>query len=332
MTPNLSEQFLAPKGWRTHGFVNNETGHKIHYGSVFPQTDTPPHAVIVCLGGLSEFSEKYFELAHDMLERNYAFWFMDWAYQGRSSRLENMPHRRHSDGFDADVSDLYKLVADYIKPSSVHPDKGRIPLIMVAHSMGANIGLQFLAKHPKYFDGAAFTAPFLGIHKFNVGLKLLSILIRPLMPFISKKYVFGGKDWHEDARKSDGTDIFSHDPMRDKIHNEWVKADPVLQVGNPTFGWVIKALRACSMLIKKSTLEKIKIPVLVVFAGQDVIVDNKVAKNALSHLPKGKMLDINGANHEILMEKDEYRDIFLNEFDKMVKENKIATLENLKPF
>ena len=36
--------------------------------------------------------------------------------------------------------------------------------------------------------------------------------------------------------------------------------------------------------------------------------------------------------HEILMEQDAYRNAFLTAFDKMLEENKIATLENLKPF
>lgn len=321
---DLPERFLEPKGWRTHNFVNPNTGHKIHYGSAFPQTNTHPNAVIVCLGGLSEFSEKYFELAHDMLDRGYSFWFMDWSYQGRSNRLNENPHKRHSDGFDSDVSDLYMLIADYIKPSSVHPTKGRTPLVLIAHSMGANIGLQFLAKHPKYFDAAALSAPFLGIYKFNLGLKFISFLIRPFLPILSKSYIFGGSDWTNDARKSNGNDIFSHDPIRDKIHNSWMLANPELQVGSPTFGWVIKALQSCKKTRNKSLIQSIKIPVVVALAGDDAIVDNIAAKSALSYLQKRKIITIDGAHHEILMEKDEYRHIFLNEFDKMMKENKIA--------
>src|SRR5690606_1771248 len=161
-------------------FVNTETGHTIHYGSVYPQRAEPPSAVIVCLGGLSEFAEKYYEVAHDMLDRGYAFWFIDWAYQGRSGRLPEFPHRRHSDGFEADVSDLHKLVADDTKPAAVHPDRGRIPMVMLAHSMGCNIGLQFLLKHPAYFDAAALSSPFLGIYNFTWPLRLLAVLIAPI--------------------------------------------------------------------------------------------------------------------------------------------------------
>ena len=325
MTANLTSRFLQPAGWRTHKFTNKSTGHNIYYGSVFPQNDTPPLAVIVCLGGLSEFSEKYYELAHDMLDRNYAFWFMDWQYQGRSGRLPENPHKRHSDGFDKDVSDLLQLVADYVKPSAVHPDRGRIPLVMVAHSMGANIGLQFLAKHPGYFDAAAFSAPLLKIFNFGIGLRLLAAALKPFSAIIGKHYVFGGHDWQAAARKSDGSDIFSHDPTRDAIHNAWCQYDPTLQVGSPTFGWVFNALSACKIARSSKTLSSISIPVLMAAAGDDRIVDSAAIKNAAKHLKNGEFINIDGAYHEIFMESDAYRDTFMNAFDKMVKQHKIAT-------
>lgn len=332
MIPELTARFLAPAGWRTHSFVNEETGHKIHYGSVFPQRAEPPSAVVVCLGGLSEFSEKYYELAHDMLDRGYAFWFIDWQYQGRSGRLKKTPQRRHSDGFDKDVSDLHKLVADYIKPSSVHPDRGRIPLIMIAHSMGGTIGLKFLSKYPKFFDGAAFSAPFMGIYNFTWPLRLLATAIYPILPIVGKLYVFGGRDWCESSRKNDGTDKFSHDAVRDAVHNAWSKADPGLQVGGVTFGWVIKALKCCAQLTMSDISKSINIPVLIALAGEDTIVDNDPARTFAANLPRGEVLEIEGAHHEILMEDNRYRDLFLAAFDKMVKENKIASEENLKPF
>ena len=332
MIPDLPDRFLAPKGWRTHAFVNQETGHKIHYGSIFPQRDEPPRAVIVCLGGLSEFGEKYYELAHDMLDRGYAFWFIDWAYQGRSSRLPKFPHRRHSDGFQKDVSDLHKLVADYIKPSSVHPDRGRIPMIMLAHSFGGNIGLQFLAAYPKFFDAAAFSAPFLGIYNFTAKQKIQAKIVGLFSFLVSKLYASATPDWAESMRQSDGSDIFSGDPVRDAVHNHWLKADTVLQVGGVTYGWVLQALKSCAALKKPGLLESIKVPVLIGLAEDDRIVDNECIRAAAKRLPNAQLLEIKGARHEILMERDEIRGEFLKAFDKMVEDNKIATIENLKPF
>lgn len=332
MTDTLPERFLAPKGWRTGFFVNNETGHRISYGSVFPQRAQPPTAIIVCLGGLSEFAEKYFEVAHDMLDRGYAFWFIEWQYQGRSGRMEPFPQRRHSDGFDTDVSDLHKFIADYVKPSAVHPDCGRIPLVMLAHSMGGNIGLNFLIQHPKFFDAAALSAPFLGIYDFKWPMRLLAAAIAPLLPFVGKKYVFQGTDWSETARTGDDNIIFSSDAVRNTVHRYWSLKDPQLRIGSVTFSWVIQALKSCASLTKPGALNAIKIPILIAVAGDDKIVDNQVLRAVASRLPQGRILEIDGSRHEILMEIDEYRDVFLKAFDKMMEEHKIATIENLKKF
>lgn len=332
MPIDLPAHFLPPAGWRTHSFVNEQTGHKIHYGSVYPDRAEPPSAIVVCLPGLSEFSEKYYELAHDMLNRGYAFWILDWQYQGRSGRLPGYPARRHSDGFDTDISDLHKLVTDYIKPAAVHADRGRIPLIMIGHSMGVNIGLRFLSDYPGFFYGAAFTAPFLGIYNFTWPLNLLSKILTPFMFLIGKSYVFSGKDWHEDMRKSDGTDKFSSDTVRDSLHNAWSLSDPSLRVGNPTFGWVIEALRSCAYLKEPGRMEKIEIPVLVALSGKEEIVNNAAARETITRIPHAILLEIEGAKHEILMERAEFRDPFLKAFDKMMEVHNIASDGNLKPF
>ncbi len=328
--PNLTERFLAPAGWRTHDFTNPDTGRKLHYGSVAPQ-GVPPRAAVVCLGGLSEFAEKYYEVAHDMLGRGYAFWFMDWHYQGHSGRLEKFPQRRHSDGFAKDISDFDRFICDYVKPSAVHPQTGRIPLIMLGHSMGGNIGLQYLSRFPGIFDAAAFSAPFLGIHDFKWPMRALAAAVKTILPLVGKNYVFGGRDWHETMRKSDGTDIFSSHPVRDSLHNAWSKADPTLQVGNVTFGWVIEALTSCAQLNGTDAARRIDIPVLIAMAGQEKIVDNNCIAAFAKNLPHGTLLEIPDAHHEIIMETDECRNMFFNAFDKMVEENKIALKHTPEP-
>ncbi len=313
MLDALEDRFRAPPGWTTGLFTNAATGHSIHYGWVSPAN---PKAVVVGLGGLSEFSEKYFELAHDMVARGYAFWTMDWAYQGRSGRMAApYTHRRHSDGYENDVADLHDLITRFIRPSSP------APLLLIAHSMGGNIGLRYLSTHTETFRAAALSAPFLGIKKITGIDKILLAILRRLTP---DNYVPGGKDWQEKSRKSDGSDIFSSDPLRDKIHNAYSLADDILQIGSPTIRWVYESLQSSAVLAAPGTLEKIQIPVLVAMAGRDDIVSNKDIRAAASRLKAGRLLVLDGARHEILMEKDEYRGAFLNGFDKMLEDYKIA--------
>ncbi|HEY8189985.1 MAG TPA: alpha/beta hydrolase, partial [Micavibrio sp.] len=159
--PALEPRFLQPEGWRWHMFTNPD-GRKLRFGTVSPKNRVPD-AVVICLPGLSEFAEKYYETAHDMLRRNLAFWILDWQGQGKSERPLANRQKRHSSSFDDDVGDLHFFLMEYVKHASVHPDVGRIPMVMLAHSMGANIGMRYLAQHHDMFSCAAFTAPLTGI-------------------------------------------------------------------------------------------------------------------------------------------------------------------------
>ena len=177
-------RFTQPENWRWHSFKSS-SGHKIRFGSVFPK-DTIPEAVVVCLPGFREFGEKYFELAHDMLSRNFGFWVIDWAGQGGSDRLLEDPFKVHSLGFEQNIADLKQFILDYVKPAAVHPDVGRLPVIITGHSMGAHIGLRYLHDNQENFVlAAAFSAPLISIRQFsgypNSLISLFSQFMR-LMP------------------------------------------------------------------------------------------------------------------------------------------------------
>ena len=300
--PNLEERFLPPQNWQSDSFFNSETNHKIHYYSVSCET-TSLKGCVVILPGLSEFGEKYIETAKFFTERSYNTYIIDWAYQGHSIRLKENPHKRHSDGYETDISDLHYLISNIIKTDD--------PLYMLAHSMGGNIGLRYLLNYTEMFDAASLSAPMFGI----LDLKHREGLVKSILSLLKKKYtsyIPGGKDWNEEARSSDGKDIFSYDPIRDQIHNAWCLADPRLQVGNPTLGWVYESLKSIDILKTPQKLQKVIIPILLAYASDEKIIDNKSIKKLAGRLPNSHLLELQNARHEILMETDAVRNKFLN--------------------
>src|SRR5690606_10082963 len=143
----LETRFTQPPNWRTGSFTHPKTAHTIHFAAGYPD-GAHPDGIAVILPGMSEFCEKYYETARDLMARNLSVWIIDWPYQGHSSRFKKNPHKRHSDGFASDVQDMHQLLSDYIIPTAVRGDIGRLPLIMLGHSMGANLGLRYLIHHP----------------------------------------------------------------------------------------------------------------------------------------------------------------------------------------
>ena len=325
---DLEERFTQPKGWRSHHFESN--GMRIAFGSVFPE-DSVPDAVVVCLPGLSEFIEKYYEVARTCLGMNLAFWVLDWPGQGRSDRHLSNPHKRHGQNFDLEVDRLHDFILAYIKHSSVHPDVGRIPMAMLGHSMGANIGLRYLEKYPDTFECAAFSAPMFGIKTLN-SIPFSGFLLSFLNLIMPKSYVTGGGDWHENMRTNNGFAIFSHDEERNKIHEAWSNADSDLAVGSPTFRWLYHAQKSCKLINKQSFLSSIKTHCLITIAGKETIVDNYNAAHAAGHIENAQLLEFQNSGHEILMETDEIRDKFFTAFHKLIEKTIIERPETLKPF
>ncbi|MCB9991886.1 MAG: alpha/beta hydrolase [Rhodospirillales bacterium] len=328
--PDLEDRFLMPPGWRWHMFKNSQ-GRDIRFGSVAPESGIPD-AVVIVLQGMGEFTEKYFELAHDLLKRNLSFWMIDWQGQGKSHRYLKDPHKRHSGGFSQDVDDLHYFIMEYVKHSAVHPDVGRIPLVMLGHSTGANIGLRYLQQYPEMFTCAAFTAPLIGL---SVLKPMPSWLSRPITAAFKEAMdqSYAGirdRQWRPEMRDATKNDIHSSDPARKAVHNSWCQFDPALQVGQVTYGWLHEANISCLKLQKKGFLETVETPCLFALAGKDRLVDNAAARKAIARMPNARIQEIPGAKHEILMETDDIRNRFLEAFDELLKSNNLK--EKLKPF
>ena len=72
-----------------------------------------------------------------------------------------------------------------------------------------------------------------------------------------------------------------------------------------------------------------RIPVAIVQAGEDDRVWKQTNKWAARRLGRGRYVEIPGAKHEVIMETDERRAIFLEEFDAMGAY--VSPVEDLSP-
>ena len=71
----------------------------------------------------------------------------------------------------------------------------------------------------------------------------------------------------------------------------------------------------------KEKLEKVKMPVLIYQAGEELIVDNDAQNRIATELSDARLVRIDGAMHEIMVEKEEYRQKFWQYFDEFMKSN-----------
>lgn len=279
--------------------MTNADGAKLRYGAL--ERHAAPAANLVIAAGLSEFAEKYFETARIFTRMGCNVYTMDWRGQGGSERYLRDRFKRHSLGFDRDSRDLTQFVTTIVP--------GNAPKILLSHSMGALPALLALRERPSLFRAAAMIAPLLGFERPPAkGLEPLLAML-PLRPLWAERYIPNGGPWQPRCApgKINPPQDFSSDPVRMRLHDAWMTANPGLQVGDPTLGWVIHAARAMMALRRPGILENIRTPILIFTAGQEKIISNKAVFEASARLPAAQSRHIPAAEHEIWMERADLR-------------------------
>src|SRR5947208_6726260 len=159
--PPLPERFLPPPGFVWGSFARTDRA-ALRWGHL-PLRG--PRAECVLVGGFGEFIEKQFETVRDLAARGIAVWCLDWRGQGRSIRPRRLPTRPRARSFDRDAEDLAAFARAKLS--------GRLPRLLVAHSMGGAIALLCLRRHPGLFAAAVLSSPMLGLRTGRVPVTLI---------------------------------------------------------------------------------------------------------------------------------------------------------------
>ncbi|MCD8496775.1 MAG: alpha/beta hydrolase [Alphaproteobacteria bacterium] len=326
--PKLPERAQEVSGWQVATF-HREPGRTIRYGHAPLPNGRKPKAIAVVLQGLSEYMEKYFEVMNDLHDRDIEVWALDWMGQGGSGRyLKDNLDKRHISRFQDDIDDLGYLMENFVIPSTQAADGSSLPVVFLGHSMGGHMGLRYIAQHPDAVKCAGFSAPLTGILQVKfLPLPLLyslEYMVSTLMPesYASKLQ----QDWHEGLRPKPPISIFSNDKKRNPVHNAWMKENPFLRIGGPTYKWVVEALNSCRSL--RAEFSKIVTPCVVGLASRDLVVDNGATRALMASAPHINLVEIPRSCHEILMENNTKRSKFLNEFFMLLEENGINKPDN----
>lgn len=271
-----------------------------------------PRGSVVLLGGRSEFMEKYTETAQELLNRGFDVFGMDWRGQGLSDRILKDPVKSYVGSYEHYIMDLERFIDEVVLV------KCRRPLIVMAHSMGANIVLHYLHRFPQGFDKAVLLSAMIGI-KMSPVVNFLSrwcshFLVKTGMgsakiPGLKRKDNFSGpfdKNW------------LTQDPKRFYHIQKILQHNPELAVPDITFGWLAATFEAMGKLWEEDYLQGIATPLLWIVAGKDRVVSNKAIYCLAHRLPSGRIETIEEAHHEILQERNPLRYQFWQAFDRFV--------------
>ena len=288
-------------------------GARLRY-ACWNASGTTTRGTVVVLTGRGEFIEKYAtEIVGELLGRDYAVIALDWRGQGLSDRPLPQEHDAgHIDRFETYVSDLRLFLDTIVAPTA------RGPVFALCHSMGGHIFLRALSEYGSGpFTAAVVTSPMTGLQREAFLRSILMLL--PELPAVEHRYLFGTGPFVFLAR-----DFFSnhvtHDERRYRWTEAWFTADRRLSLGGPTVGWARQAARSISACLAPGYLERIELPILLMSAGQDQIVNTASHAPVAARLQHVEHITFTDAKHEIMMELDPVRAQFWEAFDRLAEQ------------
>ncbi len=274
--------------------------------ALFPSAVSTPRGSVVVHPGRTEPIEKYFEVVERLRARGFTVLVHDWRGQGLSHRM--LPDRApgHAAGW-----------ADFVEDHGLLLDRfgGELPepWISLGHSMGGCLALLALAEGENRYAGAILSAPMLGVQLGRTAPFAARAMART-QRFLGRAGTLARPDGPPETFE---TNILTHDRERWSRNQALVAAQSDLALGGPTWGWIDFALTATARLQQGAGVTRIGVPVTIVAAGEERLVDNAALRRVAERTPGACFVEIPGAYHEILQETDALQAPFWAAFDDL---------------
>ncbi len=291
------------------GFLKGKNGLKLRFAR-WRSALKARHGTVCIFPGRTEFIEKYFEVVGELRRRGFAVAVLDWEGQGGSSRLLRNALKGHVKDFARYEDDLTLFMSDVVLPDCPPP------YYALGHSMGATVLLNAATKQGCWFARMVLAAPMLKFVRLPqpalarfAGAASFCGFARNMVPGGMKEYLA--------SQNFEGNPLTS-DRERFLRNQSVLKTAPELAVGPPTIGWVRSAVAAMAAIEDERFPSRLRVPVLMLAAGEDRIVSSKAVEELSFRLKVGSQILLRGARHEIMQERDVIREQFWAAFDAFV--------------
>jgi lysophospholipase len=278
------------------GFLEGRGGVKIRY-AVFRSKEREAKGTVVLLQGRSECIEKYFETINDLNARGLWVATFDWRGQAGSDRLIKGNRAGHIGRFADYEADLSLFLEKIVLPDA------RLPFFIVAHSTGALVALSQAPYLENRIERMVLAAPFIALAGQSMSQSKITIIARLASLFgLGKRTFRKGDPGHDFPRN-----VVTSDERR-FIRNAAIFTEhPELSISWPSARWLNETLRTMARVTHQDHLTRIRIPTLLLCPTADALVPRQAIGNLARIFRAARLIEIDGAKHELFQEADRFR-------------------------
>ena len=256
---------------------------------------------ILLLQGRNEAIEKYFETATDLARAGYATLTFDWRGQGGSERVLKDPMRGYVRTYRDYERDLDAIVERVLTVEC------RAPCTIVAHSMGALVALLAAPRLGGRIERMVLLAPLLALVNQPVSAATLR-WGTGLLSLLGLGRVFAAMGPRPRAVPDFLSNVLTTDPERHERNGLIFVENHGIALGGPTVRWLFATMNAIARVMRPAHAAKVGVPSLMIAAGDDQVVSIAAMERMAARLRNANTLTVDGARHELLQERDRYRE------------------------
>lgn len=280
-------------------------GKKIVYAVFENQGSKGP---IVIAPGRIESYLHYGELAYDLVQKGYGpVYIIEQRGQALSEKIAKDAYRGDIDRFEYMVDDFtnfYSLVIKDLKKKGIAQK-----LNLIAHSMGGGVVAGALIRKELDVKKIVMIAPMFGFPTpLGETITYWALKTLCLSEAFCKK--ISRKPYKKKPFRANNVST-SHEGRWWVQRYRVLKNHPQIKQWPATYRWVIEAIDLNRYNLANAG--KIKTPILLFQAGLDQLVDNPRQNEFCKKAQNCKLVHISNSQHQIQLERDEIRNIFLKQ-------------------
>ena len=267
----------------------------------------PALANVILVTGWSESFLKYFELIKTLYDRGFSVFTYDHQSQGLSGRWLSESQSTYIHSFNDYVDDFVYFVTTFSRETN-----SRIPVFLIAHSMGGLIASIAMSRQPTLINRAVLCAPML---RNKCGMKVFDYRFpfpQPIAYWITWLSCYLGLGTMHSAgyfveRPADmlKLNITTTDQTQLDKWQQLRQRYPSIMSTCVTNDWVLHSIRAQKKFAEKYKL--VQTNTLILCAEHDRFVHNRAMAFFLQKVPSCKMFFAPKACHELFFESDSIR-------------------------
>ena len=261
-----------------------------------------PVASVVIVHGFNEFKEKYQELIYYLLQANIEVFIYDQRGHGQS-RQAPLNTQISVQSFEEYQMDLSSFIDQVVIPQAHSSYR-----VLLSHSMGGAVSLNYLENHSQVFHRAIFNSPMFRINFGRLEETYVALLAQGMVGMgLGRVYIPGTRplklkgmdrllDFAQLSRSIPRTAYAT--ALNHHLH------EPITQGGS--YQWLQAAMDCDRRILDPAQLKEVDLPVMLIRAEKDQIIDNKGIYTVGEALENVNQWLVPEGEHENFMDLDSY--------------------------